>query len=120
MEVSGSNIFFAPGAQALRQSLRSTLMRLSVAPFRHPDYSALRGRSETLALVWGVGHLVFVLFLAFALIVPFGVAMVAAIDSEVTSQCAWNAITSGVSATLLIAALGFGARFLAAKKGKLR
>lgn len=94
-------------------------MRLSVAPFRHPDYSPLRKRSGALALVWAIGNLVFVLFFAFALVVPFGVAMVAAIDSEVTIQLAWNVITSCVAGALLIAALGFGARNFAIRKGKL-
>ena len=61
-------------------------MRLSVMPFKHPEYSALLERSESLALLWGIGHVCFILFLVMALVAPIGVAMVAMIDSDVTRE----------------------------------
>jgi len=93
-------------------------MRLSVAPFRHPEYSALRERSESLTLLWGIGHVFFVLFLVIALAAPICVAMVAMIDSELTRERGWSLLESWVSAALFIAAIGFAVRRYAAKKGR--
>jgi hypothetical protein len=92
-------------------------MRFSVTPFRHREYLALRERSESLALLWGVGHAFFVLFLALALITPLGVALVAMIDSDITGERAWSVAEASTVATLLFAAIGFAARRYASKKG---
>ena len=94
-------------------------MRLSITPMENPEYLALRDRSERLALMWGIGHVLFVLFLAFALIAPVGVAMVVLIDSEVTGERAWSAAVSCVAFAMLIATCGFAVRRYAAKKGKV-
>ena len=93
-------------------------MRSSVTPFRHPEYSALRERSESLALLWGIGHVVFVLFFALALATPLCVAVVAMIDSEVTKERAWSCAEAATGATLLFAAIGFGVRQYASMKGR--
>ncbi|NOS71580.1 MAG: hypothetical protein HOP33_16850 [Verrucomicrobia bacterium] len=90
-----------------------------VKPFTHPKYEALRQRSEFLATVWGVGHVFFVLFLAMALVEPLGVAMIAMIDPDLLKDRIWDFIASSVAATLLIAAIGFGVRQYAAKKGRV-
>lgn len=93
-------------------------MRVSVTPFRHPEYSALRERSESLALMWGIGHVCFVLFLVMAVAAPIAVAMAAMIDADVTRERAWSAIESSVAASLFFAAIGFAVRRYAAKKGR--
>jgi len=89
-----------------------------VKPFSHPTYEALRQRREFWATVWGIGHVVFVLFLALALVEPLGVAMVVMIDSDLTKGRGWIVGTSGVAASLLVAAIGLGVRHYAATKGR--
>ena len=94
-------------------------MRLSITPIANPEYLALRDRSERLASIWCIGHVLFVLFLALALIMPVLFAMVGLIDSEVTGERAWSATLSCVVFALLIATFGFAVRRYAAKKGKV-
>jgi hypothetical protein len=69
--------------------------------------------------MWGIGHVLFVLFLAMAVVAPVGVAMVAMIDADVTRERAWTAIESSVAATLLFAVIGFVVRQYAARKGRV-
>lgn len=90
-----------------------------VKPFTHPKYEALKQRSKFLATVWEVGHVFFVVFLTLALVVPFGVAMQLMIYPDLTREGAWDVMTSSVVAFLLIAAIGFGMRQYAAKKGRV-
>lgn len=92
-------------------------MRFRVLPFRHPDYSALRERSKSLALLWGMGHVVFVLALAVAFGAPLAVAMVAMIDSEMGGKRAWSTVESSVGVALLFATIGVVIKWYATKKG---
>jgi hypothetical protein len=93
-------------------------MRFRVTPFRHPEYSALLERSQPLALLWGMGHVFMVVFLAIALVAPLGVVMVAMIDPEFTKERAWDLAGSCMATALLVSAMGFAVRLYAKKRGK--
>lgn len=92
-------------------------MRLKAKPFSHAKYDALRHRNESLALLWGVGHLVFLLFLVLALVGPIGVAMAAMINPDVPKDRAWSAATACVVGSLLISSIGLAFKFYARRKG---
>jgi hypothetical protein len=47
------------------------VMRFKAVPFTHLEYEALRKRSEPLSVVWGMGHVFFVVFLSMAFAIPF-------------------------------------------------
>jgi hypothetical protein len=89
-----------------------------VKPFTHPKYEALRMRSESLALLWGAGHAVFVVFLACALVEPLGWTMAEMINPDLLKDRFWDLMESSVMATLFIAAIGFVVRQCAARKGR--
>jgi uncharacterized membrane protein (DUF485 family) len=93
-------------------------MRFSITPFSHSEYSALRKQSESLALLWGIGHAFFVLFLTFALVAPIAVAMAATIEPEISSERARDVAGSSMIAGLLISAIGVLVKWYANKKGK--
>ena len=93
-------------------------MRFRVTPFTHPEYSALLERSQPLALLWGMGHVFMIVFLAMALVAPLGVVMLALIDPELTRGRAWDLAGSCTGAPLLVSAIGFSARLYAKKRGK--
>ncbi len=92
-------------------------MRL-VKTFRSAEYAAIRERSESLAFVWGMGHVFFVVFVALALAMPFAVALAVMIDPEDTRHRAWDVTVAGVGAMLIIAAIGFAVRWYASKKAR--
>jgi len=70
-----------------------------------------------LALLWGMGHVFMVVFLAIALVAPLGVVMVAMIDPACTSERAWDLAVSCTAAALLVSAMGFAVRLYAKKRG---
>jgi hypothetical protein len=92
-------------------------MRLTKT-FRSAEYALIRERSESLALVWGMGHVFFVVFVALALATSFAVGLAVMIDPEDTRHRAWDAIVSSMGAMLIIAAIGFAVRWYASKKAK--
>ena len=93
-------------------------MRLKVEPFRHAEFVAVRERSESLAKVWEMGHVIFVVFVAMALAIPFVIVLAVLIDPEDTKARAWDNIESGMGAALCIATIGFAVRCYASKKAK--
>ena len=93
-------------------------MRFRATPFKHPEYSALQERSESLASLWAIGHIVFVLFLVLTFTIPLGAVMVMMIGPEVSRERVWSAIEAGVGAALLFAAIGFAVKRYASRKGR--
>jgi len=93
-------------------------MRFSITPFSHSEYSALRKQSESLALLWGIGHVFFALFLTFALVAPVAVAMAAMIEPEISRERAWDVAQTSMAAGLLISTIGILVKWYASKKGK--
>jgi len=93
-------------------------MRFSITPFSHSEYSALRKQSDSLALLWGIGHVFFVLFLTFALVMPVAIALAAMMAPEISSERAWDVAGSSMAAGLLISAIGILVKWYASKKGK--
>jgi hypothetical protein len=93
-------------------------MRFKVAPFTHPDYGALKLRSEFWAIVWGMGHLFFVLYLAIACAMPALLAIVALIDADILRGRILDVGGASVTACLLIAGLGFTTKRYATKKSR--
>lgn len=94
-------------------------MRLKITPFNPPQYAALRKRSESLAFMWGMGHVFFVLFLIMAIVAPISVVLAAMIDADLTRERSLDVIESSIVASLLISGIGFAVRQYAAKKGKI-
>ena len=90
----------------------------SVTPLRHPEYSALLERSQSLALLWGMGHFVMILFLVVALVVPLGIVMQAMIDPVFTKERAWVLAKSSTGAALFCSVMGFAVRLYARQRGK--
>ena len=66
MEPTEPDVF--PSARRLGRRLIRTLCVLASRHSDTSEYLALQERSESLALLWGVGHAFFVLFLALALV----------------------------------------------------
>lgn len=93
-------------------------MRLKVEPFRHAEYDAIRERSESLAMIWGMGHVFFVVFVALALAMPVAVALAVMVDPDDTRHRAWDVIEGGMVACFIIAAIGFAVRWYASKKAR--
>ncbi len=93
-------------------------MRFKAVPFTHPDYEALQKRSKALSLVWGIGHITFVVFLAMAFAVPFGIMTMILIDPEILKDRVWDVGGGSVAAALLVAGIGFAAKWYASWKGK--
>ncbi|HEY3857674.1 MAG TPA: hypothetical protein VGO67_25100 [Verrucomicrobiae bacterium] len=91
---------------------------MKATPFSHPDYSALRERSQFLATVWGIGHVFMVVFFAIAIVVPFGVGMIRMVAPDLIEGRTWDSTASCMAAPLLISAIGFAARLYAKKKGE--
>ena len=94
-------------------------MHLKITPFSHPQHTALRKQSESLALMWGMGHVFFVLFLAMAIVTPISVVIVAIFDADLTKERALDVTESFIAAALLLAGIGLAVRQYAAKKWKV-
>ena len=92
-------------------------MPLKVTAFTHPEYDALRQRSETLALWWGVAHVLFVVFVSMAVAMPLVLVLVALISSDVPQDRLLSVGISFSAACLIISALGFCIRRYVGKKG---
>ena len=92
-------------------------MPLKVTAFTHPEYDALRKRSETLAVWWGVAHTFFVVFMSMAIAAPFVLVLLALISSEVPKERLLSVGISFCFACLIISALGFCIRRFVSKKG---
>jgi len=92
-------------------------MRFRATPFVHPELSRLRERNESLARAWELGHVIFVLSLALAFAAPVGVALVALVDPEVPRERLWSAGIASAAACTFFAAIGFGIKRYASKKG---
>jgi len=93
-------------------------MPLKVTAFTHPEYDALRQRSETLAVWWGVAHVFFVLFASIAVAMPFVLVLVALISSDVPKERLLSVGISSSAACLVISALGFCIRRYVGKRGR--
>lgn len=93
-------------------------MRFKVTPFTHPEYEALRLKSEFLASMWGTGHVFLVVFVTFALAVPVGIAMDAMIYPEFGGEAAWDTADSIMGAALIIAVIGYAVKRYASKRGR--
>ena len=61
-------------------------MRFKVSPFSHRDYSALLERNESLATLWGLGHIGLGLSVAIAVGAPLALTMAAMINPETTTR----------------------------------
>jgi hypothetical protein len=92
-------------------------MRFKISPFSHPQYSALRERSESLATLWGLGHIGLALALAIAIGAPLALAMAAIINPE-TGARAWDAGVALLGAAALVAATGALLKWCAIRKGR--
>jgi len=93
-------------------------MPLKVTAFTHPEYDALRQRSETLALWWGVAHVFFVVFASMAAAMPLVLVLVALISSDVPKGRPLSVGISFSAACLIISALGFCIRRYVSKRGR--
>jgi hypothetical protein len=92
-------------------------MRFKVSPFSHPDYSALRERSESLATLWGIGHIGLALALAIAIAAPLALAMAATINPE-TSARAWDGGVASLGVAALVAISGALVKRYAIRRGR--
>lgn len=93
------------------------VMRVKVEPFTHPDYEALRKESEPLSFMWAMGHVIFVMFVAIACAIPFGVLMLRLVDAEILKDRSLAFCGGAVAASLTVAAIGLAVRHYAHKKG---
>ena len=93
-------------------------MRFKPIPFTHPEYEALRKRNEPLSVAWGMGHVFFVVFLAIAFAIPFGIVMLMLVDPEILKDRVWDVGGGAVAAALMVAAIGFAVRQYASRKGR--
>jgi hypothetical protein len=93
-------------------------MPLKVTAFTHPEYDALRQRSETLALWWGVAHVFFVVFASMAAAMPLVLLLLALISSDVPKERLLSVGISFSAACLIISALGFCIRRYVSKRGR--
>lgn len=93
------------------------VMRFKVTPFVHPEHSRLQKRSESLARLWEVGHVVFVLFLALAFATPVAVGLVPLVDRDLPWERAWSVASASAAACGLIAAIGFAIKRYATRRG---
>ena len=94
-------------------------MRLKITPFNHPQYAAFRKRSKSLAAMWEMGHVIFVVYLAMAIVAPISVVLGSMIDTDLTRERALDVTESFIGAALLISGIGFPVRQYAAKKGEV-
>ena len=101
-----------------RRQLIRGVMRFKATPFTHPEYEALKLRSEFWATVWGMGHVFFVLFSALSLAAPLAVALVVMFDTEIPKERFLEVGVAAAAACLTIAAIGFVIRGCARKKGE--
>jgi hypothetical protein len=65
-----------------------------------------------------MGHVFFVVFLAMAFAIPFGIVMLTLIDPEILKDRAWDVGGGSVAGALIVAAIGFAVRRYASKKGR--
>jgi len=83
----------------------------------NPDYAAIKRRSESLALIWVLGHAFFIIFAAAACMMPGVLALVALIDPETVRGRALSVGATIITACLTIAAFGFAGKRYAKWKG---
>ena len=83
----------------------------------HPEHTVLRQRSESLANLWGVGHVFFVLFGFLACAMPGVIVLIVVIDPDTLRGRVWSTGAGTVSASLLVALLGLMVRRYAWRKG---
>jgi len=93
------------------------VMRIKVEPFAHPDYEALRKRSEPLSFMWAVGHGFFVVFVAMACAIPFSEVMLRLVDAAILKDRSLEFCGGAGAAALMLAATGLAVRHYARKKG---
>ena len=93
-------------------------MRFKISTVSHPEHTVLKKWSKGLALLWGIGHTFFVVFLAMALAAPTGVVILGIMDPDVTKEHVWDVAISSMGAALFIAAVGFTLKWYASKKGR--
>jgi hypothetical protein len=92
-------------------------MRFKATAFTHPEYNTLKRHSEAWAMVWGIGHLTFVIFLVVACSIPPALVAVALIVPE-TRNGLLNKGVSIVASSLLVAAIGLAVKKFARKRQK--
>ena len=92
-------------------------MQFKAKRFTHPEYAALKQRSESLALTWGVGHAFFLIFVTAACAMPGILLFVVLIDPETLRGRALSVGGTTISACLVMAALGFAAKRFARWRG---
>lgn len=111
---------FQSGRQRRRvcDLLRWRLMRLKITAFTHPEYDAIRQRSETLAVWWGVAHAFFVLFASMAVATPLVLVLVTLISSDAPKDGLLSIGITSSAACLVISASGFCIRRYVSKRGR--
>jgi hypothetical protein len=93
-------------------------MPLRVSVFTHPEYDALRQRSEMLAVWWGIAHVFFMIFASMVVAMPVVLMLVALISSDVSKDRLLSVGISSSAACLIISALSFCIRRFVSKKGR--
>jgi hypothetical protein len=91
---------------------------MKITAFTHPEYDALRKRSERLAVWWGVGHVFFVLFAIMAIAMPLAMALVPLISADVPKERLIAAAQGSLFACSLISALGYLLRRYVSRKSR--
>jgi len=91
---------------------------MKIAAFTHPEYDALRKRSERLAVWWGVAHVFFVLFATMAIAMPLAIALVPLVSSDVPKERLLSVGISSSVACLFISALGYLVRRYVSSKSR--
>jgi len=93
-------------------------MSLKITPFTHPEYDALRKRSQKLASWWEAAHALFVIFAVMGIATPLVLVLLALISSDVSKDRLLSVGIGSSAAFLIISALSFCIRRYVGKKGK--
>jgi hypothetical protein len=103
--------------QARTSSYGVRMKRFRVLPISHPNYKALRVRSESLATLWGLGHVGLALALAVAIACPLALVLGAFINPETRARASDVGVASlGVAA--LFALVGALLKWYAMRRGR--
>jgi hypothetical protein len=103
--------------QARTSNYDVRMKRFKVSPLGHPDYKALRVRSESLATLWGLGHVGLALALAVAIGCPLALVMAAFINPEARARASDVGVAS-LGAAALLALIGALMKRYAMSRGR--
>ena len=103
--------------QARTSSYGVRMKRFKVSPLGHPNYKALRVRSESLATLWGLGHIGLALALAIAVGAPLALVLAAFINPETRAR-AWDVGVASLGVAILVAITGAALKWYALRKGR--